>query len=336
MPRVALVLSMLAACAVDDTLDATGTPLCLDCDETPPPPAQGAFADRLEIAPPSLAETGFYSLERREFKPRWALWSDGAEKRRWIALPAGTTIDSSRTDYWQFPVGTRLWKDFVRDGVRVETRYMARYGAGEDDWIFMAYAWSSDDSDATAVPDGAMNARGTAHDIPAQDRCPACHANVASRVLGFGALQLDYDAAGDLVDLDVALAEGWLSASLPVRSPRFPVPGTQQQRAALGYFHANCGHCHNSRSPLINRPMFRLEVDYLATVSSTRTYRSTINVPGTPYGGASLVAKPGYPDQSIIVTRMKSSDTKKRMPWLGGEVVDPSGLALVRAWIANP
>src|SRR5262245_12657335 len=35
-------------------------------------------------------------------------WTDGAQKSRWIALPAGTSIDASDADHWVFPAGTRL------------------------------------------------------------------------------------------------------------------------------------------------------------------------------------------------------------------------------------
>jgi hypothetical protein len=49
------------------------------------------------------------------FSPQYPLWSDGAKKRRWISLPPGTFIDASRPDAWEFPRGTRLWKEFSHD-----------------------------------------------------------------------------------------------------------------------------------------------------------------------------------------------------------------------------
>src|SRR5687768_18466811 len=44
------------------------------------------------------------------YKPRWELWSDTSTKKRWIMLPAGTKIDTSNMGFWQFPVGTKVWK----------------------------------------------------------------------------------------------------------------------------------------------------------------------------------------------------------------------------------
>src|SRR5262245_50772585 len=58
-----------------------------------------------------------------EYEPRFALWSDGASKRRWIELPPDTTIDDTDPDHWVFPVGTRFWKEFrTPTGALLETR----------------------------------------------------------------------------------------------------------------------------------------------------------------------------------------------------------------------
>src|SRR5262245_16534783 len=61
-----------------------------------------AQADNSTALPPRLSDTGLFvagSTTRVRsgvlpFAPRHALWSDGADKRRWIALPPGTAIDA--------------------------------------------------------------------------------------------------------------------------------------------------------------------------------------------------------------------------------------------------
>lgn len=73
-----------------------------------------------------------------------------ADKRRWLRLPAGTAIDASDPDAWQFPPGTRLWKEFAHAGRRVETRYIERRADGR--WRYAAYVRSADGSDATLAP----------------------------------------------------------------------------------------------------------------------------------------------------------------------------------------
>ena len=55
------------------------------------------------------------------FSPQYPLWSDGTRKRRWIQLPPGASIDASRVDAWEFPVGTKVWKEFGY-GRAIETR----------------------------------------------------------------------------------------------------------------------------------------------------------------------------------------------------------------------
>ena len=90
--------------------------------------------------PRKLSETGLYqdlatltvAPEARPFSPQYPLWSDGATKLRWVALPAGSTIDAADPDAWRFPVGTRFWKQFSFGDLRVETRYIEK--TGESTW----------------------------------------------------------------------------------------------------------------------------------------------------------------------------------------------------------
>src|SRR5262245_54422664 len=124
--------------------------------------ATGLFADGLQVRPDNLP-----------FAPQYPRWSDGADKRRWIHLPAGTAIDASRPE-WSFPVGTRLWKEFSVAGRRVETRLIER---GADGWHFSAYAWNAAGTDATLVPAAGAEValpRG-AYKIPSEVDCRACH-----------------------------------------------------------------------------------------------------------------------------------------------------------------
>ncbi len=44
----------------------------------------------------------------RPYDPGLHLWSDGADKARWIYLPPGTQIDTSNMDQWTFPKGTKI------------------------------------------------------------------------------------------------------------------------------------------------------------------------------------------------------------------------------------
>src|SRR5690348_229412 len=115
--------------------------------------------------PERLSETGLYSnIATGElspgvlaYSPQFQLWSDGAEKRRWILLPDAQPIDTSTMDEWSFPEGTKVWKQFSVGGVRVETRLLEKSGPGDADWLSLAYVWRPDERDALAAPLGAID-----------------------------------------------------------------------------------------------------------------------------------------------------------------------------------
>ncbi len=159
-----------------------------------------AHAAGAPALPEHLLDTGLYadaSLSRLQpgvlpFTPQYPLWSDGASKRRWIQLPAGTSIDAAQPDAWEFPRGTKLWKEFSHGG-RVETRFIERLMDGS--WRYASYVWSADGKDAVLAPAAGirelpMPASSARYSIPAQDDCRACHEGAPAPVLGFSALQL--------------------------------------------------------------------------------------------------------------------------------------------------
>jgi hypothetical protein len=218
-------------------------------------------------APASLRETGLYrDFGRRvvdpqilAYAPQYPLWTDGAAKHRWIEIPEGTSIDARNPDDWQFPIGTKIWKEFSFGGP-AETRYMELRENGQ--WIFAAYIWNADSSDAVLAPtEGVRNvtsiASGVRHDVPGYYDCLACHSNRANRVLGFNALQLSSDrdqlalhsASTDpsLYELPRLIEEGivrGLPEFLQATPPRI-LGASAVERAALGYLYGNCSHCHN-------------------------------------------------------------------------------------------
>src|SRR5205823_4887334 len=192
-------------------------------------------------------------------------------------------------DYWVFPQGTKIWKEFTRDGVRIETRFIWKVGPGNTflDWYYMPYQWNATNDDTMAVPQGVMDANGTMHDIPSRQDCRTCHENLdPTRILGFGALQLDKQAATGELALDDVIAMGWLTAPPAGTTPRYPLPSsTGKEPAALGYMHANCGHCHNPTSHVFKDNMvtmvLRETVGTLGSVDTTPPYLTAVGQPTT-------------------------------------------------------
>lgn len=175
------------------------------------------------VLPENLRDTGLFvagsvtevRAANLAFTPQYPLWSDGADKRRWLYLPPGTAIDASRPDAWAFPRGTRLWKEFSHAGRRIETRYIERGTDGR--WRFASYVWNTQGTEALLAPAAGITlatagAPGARHDIPAEADCHACHDGAAVPVLGASALQLSADlrqlvARGQLRRLPPALLD---------------------------------------------------------------------------------------------------------------------------------
>lgn len=319
-----------------------------------PPVDAGPMPDADPSRPMRLLDTGLcvdpacsqIAAGVRTYVPRWQLWTDGAAKRRWISLPPNAKIDNSDPDHWEFPVGTKLWKEFSLNNVRVETRYMVRLDNAEphyDDWFMVSYVWNQAQTDAIIAPRGAEDANGTTHDVPSANDCLQCHERVGGQVLGFSALALDVAGAANDIDLEDINTLGWLTTALPgTASPRYPLPTgrnaeeTANAPLAVGYLHMNCGHCHNPQSPVfVGSPLeLRLEVGKLATWTATPTYIKAVNVlAGQAVDGSTLVVKGGDAADSVMIKRMISTNLAIHMPELGSVVVDDSAQTYIRAWI---
>lgn len=348
--RWALACLVLAACGDDghSPVDAPPFDVPGDLIEFDVP------IDGNPLTPATLAETGLctnaacttYASDVHAYTPQYTLWSDGATKKRWIYLPPGTQIDTTDMNYWKFPVGTKLWKEFTRDGTRVETRYMVKLLADDTmlgAWSFASYQWNAtDDATTLASTSGVMNANGTQHDIPSKQNCRRCHENNPSRVLGFQAMSLDFQGATGELDLSDLVSSNLLTtppaAPGSAGQPYFPLPGTAIDKAAFGYMHANCGGCHNPHSAVFSTtPLeLRMDVTKLATVDVVPAHVTTVNVNGTVGGLTGPIVKPNDPANSVIIIRTTATTSPPKMPEIGTEIVDPTGQSVLTAWINQP
>ena len=312
--------------------------------------------------PARLSETGLYAdagtlavdPRNRPFAPQYPLWSDGAVKRRWVRLPDGATIDTRDVNRWNFPVGTRFWKEFEFGRRRVETRMLVKTAA--DRWEFGSYAWSDDQRDATLAPAEGLHgvaevAPGKVHSVPSRDECRACHDSDRTEILGFSALQLSTDRdplaphaealTADMVTLETLVGERLLSPVRPelAATPPRIAARDPRERAVLGYLSTNCGSCHNPRSSIASLGLLLSYDAGQAGGCGPEAIASTVNRPGhwvvpTAPDGASRLVAPGRPELSALLARAKSRRPSSQMPPIGTVLADRAALDLVSAWIA--
>ncbi len=355
--RLALALTVIAACG-DGHHAKPDAPAAID---GPADVAVDAPIDANPYMPATLFDTGL-CVDRActqintgiySYAPRYALWADAASKHRWMQLPPGGQIDTTDPDHWVFPVGTKFWKEFTAkdaggNDVRVETRFIWRIANNgvPNDWFYVAYQWNTTQDDTVSVPFGQPDADGTTHDIPDRIQCLACHGNLPqSFILGFGAIQLDHAAGTGEIAIDDVVARGWLTQNPPgTAAPHYPLPGSgTTAQAAIGYLHANCGHCHNPTSKVYTDQgvmmQLRLVTDplSLASLATTPVYETAVDQNATmPISTLTKLIAKGQPDQSIVMFRFESAPTSSyHMPKLGSEVIDQATDATLRDWITN-
>jgi hypothetical protein len=289
--------------------------------------------------PWQLAATGLYAdLATKtlapgviEYSVRFPLWSDSADKQRFLVLPTGSQIDTSWMDVWRFPIGTKAFKQFSLNGKLLETRMLSKRAEGPGGWTMVSYLWDDAATGASAVPLGVSDVLGTTHDVPSQEQCDDCHGGVGDVLIGVSAIQLSTEQG-----------DGWLSKlaekdllSAPPAS-EFPAPGDGVVEAALGYLHGNCGQCHNGQHFLASKRALRLKLTVGATTpEETPAYTTAIGGKMSHViEGTTLAIVPGSPEQSQIWQRIRRRDGYG-MPPTGTELVDQLAMQTIGDWIAS-
>jgi hypothetical protein len=299
--------------------------------------------------PTSLECTGLYSnFATKEldpnavaYTPSSVLWSDGAQKQRWIELPPNTQIDISNEDEWTFPVGTKFFKEFRIAGKRVETRLYQK--TKSDYWAYATYAWNADDSAATINYGGNVDVPGTdggVWNIPTNDDCDECHKGRQDRVLGFDQVGLGLFGAQGLT-LAQLVAQGLVTPAPAADSLTIGDDGTGLNALTMGWIHVNCGvTCHNSNASAAGNGagmLLRLHASQLDGTPPTSSWDILNTTLGVPCVSGGLAGEtriiPGNPADSVIYQLIDERGTLQ-MPPIGSQLIDVPDVAIVKAWIA--
>ena len=345
--------------------------------------AGGGF-HRLVKAPPEVAtkpfprklsETGLFSTKDNApaqglipYSVNAPLWSDGAEKERFLALPGDSQIEFDKVVYphgptysdlgWRFPDGAVLVKTFSLGQRRLETRILQhRTMPGNDDeygaqyWFGYTYVWNDEQTDAELLGPAGLDREYSVADekapggqrkqvwhFPSRAECTLCHTMAAKYALGVTTLQMnkDHNYGGTLANQLATLEHlGVFKEKLPKPPAELPslvdYRDASQDRhlRARAYLHANCAHCHRKWGG------GNAEFELQASIPLTLT--KAVDTP--PGQGAfnlreAKIIAPGDPDRSLILHRMQLT-TLGRMPHVASNLVDREAAELLRAWLTD-
>ena len=346
-----IYLTKIGATSKDYRLSRQGTP-------PPEPPTllsqTGAFSDLKTLTPAA----GLVPYEVNS-----PLWSDGAAKRRWLAVPSdGAPYDTTaeRIGFaargeWTFPTGTVFVKHFElgTDEAnpaarrRLETRFLVRDASGGVYGV--TYRWRDDQTDAELLSDAFHDeiaiktadggTRRQAWSYPSRSDCMTCHNANAGHVLGVNTRQLNgdcsYPASGVTDNQLRALNRiGLFAPSLAEEEiPKFEKLAAVTDTVATlehrvrSYLDANCAQCHR---PGGVQAYFDARYD-TPLVRQGLLNGALANALGID--GAKVIS-PRHAAQSVLHARLSSNDAI-RMPTLARSVVDVQAVKTLEEWIAS-
>lgn len=321
--------------------------------------------DTLAVAPKeTLSEYNFFIGSLAEQTPQAGvvpytlntpLFSDYAEKLRFVKLPAGQSVAYNPDNVLDFPVGTTLIKTFyypvdARDPAKgrrlMETRLLLHEASG---WKALEYIWNDEQTEAylevagdtkpVAWINSAGQSQSLVYSMPNLNQCKGCHnRNEKMTPIGPSVRQLngEFNYGGITENQLVHWQKAGLLTSVPAletvpKVPKWndPAAGTVESRARA-WLDINCAHCHSPAGPARTSGLF------LHWQETNPTHLGVMKSPvaaGRGSGGRKYSIVPGEPDKSILVYRIASNDPGAMMPELGRKTTHQEGVELVREWI---
>jgi uncharacterized repeat protein (TIGR03806 family) len=324
-----------------------------------------AAAD-LSNVPLLLSQTGVFSNVANmttiesliPYEPIAKLWSDRAEKLRWVSVPSGEKVFWEQEGKWQWPPGTVFVKHFelpVDESDpsilrRLETRLIV---VRDNELVYgVTYKWREDNSDAdlltAALAENIIVTSSTGDwpqtwNYPGPTDCLSCHNTEAKGVLGLKTASLNADLsypsgiiANQLVTLNqlgifsTALNETEI-ADYPAHANISDQTKTLEHRVR-SYWDINCASCHGPQG---------IAAAWDARYETPLEEQGVVNGPlanqrnyFADYGLSDpKVVDPGNIDNSILYIRDKSINADDRMPPLGRVLEDTEYLEVLEQWI---
>ena len=297
-----------------------------------------------DAMPRQLSDYGFFAdmaAQRPQarvypYRLNTPLWSDGADKLRFIYVPQGAQLSADGDGLLQFPLGTAIIKTFAygtgANRQLIETRVLL---LREDGWLALPYRWNEERSDARLALAGARiaitNPQGEqiSYRIPNKNQCKSCH-SIDDAVVPIGPKARNLDADW----MEMLVGHGGLD-QVPQGGDAMPVwddEGSEASTSTLArsYLDVNCAHCHRPGGGASNSGLdLRWEQDDPFAIG----VRKPPVAAGRGAGGLLVSIAPGEPDMSILVHRMNSTEPGVAMPELGRSTIDERAVSLMRDWV---
>jgi parallel beta-helix repeat protein len=283
------------------------------------------------------------------------LFTDYANKYRFVFVPEGTQAAYRSTEVFDFPVGTIIAKTFtiqadLRDNSSaqniIETRLLIRR---KDGWVALPYIWDQGKIDAAlTVTGGTQNVswidingvqQSTNYVIPNTNNCANCHGEAELIPIGPKARSLnkEYAYESDTANqLDHWTEQGILLGAPSDKSSIDTIPLWNDTTASLddrarGYLDINCAHCHQPEIGAADTSGLYLEYyrPFGAPVGECKPPVAA----GEGAGDLDYDIVPGNAAASIMDFRMDSNEPQVRMPEIGRSVIHTEGVQLIRDWI---
>jgi uncharacterized repeat protein (TIGR03806 family) len=286
------------------------------------------------------------------------LFTDYAEKLRFVQLPDNQTVAYNDKEVLDFPVGTTIIKTFYYPNdfrkpelgrKLIETRLLIHE---EDGWKALDYVWNDDQTEAFLEVAGDtkdvnyvdVNGKKKKHEyiIPNLNQCKGCHNRNEKMIpIGPSARQLNgaYSAWNFSQGTDNQLLN-WQKLGILTNLPAIetvpkapiwnkPESGSLDARARI-WLDINCSHCHRLGGPAQTSG---LNLSIHETEPIAYGIMKTPVAAGRGSGNLKYDIVPSKPDESIIVYRMASTDPGVMMPEVGRKTTHKEGVELIKEWI---
>ena len=317
----------------------------------------------LDHALPKLSDYGFFKEPISEQSPisdvipytiASELFSDYAEKLRFIKVPKNRSISHNEDLSFNYPEGTFLIKTFyyqsdLRDAYSdrrlIETRLLKKTGS---EWLAIPYVWNNEQTDAVLALAGDRKDVSWIHSdgkpisilysVPNLNQCKSCHVyNNIQQPIGPKVRNLNLDLIYD--NISTNQLDKWVSLGILEPFDNDPLPRTVDymdvhdgnlDERARAWLDINCAHCHRRGGPAETSGL------YLELEETDPTALGILKPPvaaGRGSGDLKYNIVPGHAEQSIMDFRIRSLDPGVMMPELNRKLVHKEGVEIIQAWI---